>query len=191
MGMTTGKDTSLTNLKRLQNESTIQLLGYEESPGYSKQRYHICGLNLWSQSQAVGAQIRVRGPKTVGASRIVEDEMKNTLKMKHPPRREDPKLHRYEDPPESLGLRLLHEGRLAKACSDIAYVTGHSIFVEDSCNERLAVTLTRDGFLDQREQCSVCSDDTEKGYERSSIVLREGYSQFNDVSSRYLVLKVS
>ncbi|GKA75139.1 retrovirus-related pol polyprotein from transposon TNT 1-94 [Tanacetum coccineum] len=42
----------------------------------------------------VGAQIRVRGPKTVGASRIVEDEMKNTLKTKHPPRREAPRLHR-------------------------------------------------------------------------------------------------
>ncbi|GJW39530.1 retrovirus-related pol polyprotein from transposon TNT 1-94 [Tanacetum coccineum] len=62
--------------------------------------------SIYGARAQVGAQIRVRGPKTVGASRIVEDEMKNTLKMKHPPRREDPKLHRYEDPPESLGLRL-------------------------------------------------------------------------------------
>ncbi|GJT04801.1 retrovirus-related pol polyprotein from transposon TNT 1-94 [Tanacetum coccineum] len=35
-----GKDTSLTHLK---------LSGYEESPGYPKQRYYICGLDLWSQ----------------------------------------------------------------------------------------------------------------------------------------------
>nr|GEV12989.1 putative laccase [Tanacetum cinerariifolium] len=35
-----GKDTSLTHLK---------LSRYEESPGYPKQRYHIYGLDLWSQ----------------------------------------------------------------------------------------------------------------------------------------------
>ncbi|GKE64556.1 hypothetical protein Tco_1518717 [Tanacetum coccineum] len=29
--------------------SAIQLSGYEESPGYPKQRYHICRLDLWSQ----------------------------------------------------------------------------------------------------------------------------------------------
>ncbi|GKC57330.1 retrovirus-related pol polyprotein from transposon TNT 1-94, partial [Tanacetum coccineum] len=29
--------------------SAIQLSGYEELPGYPKQRYHICGLDLWSQ----------------------------------------------------------------------------------------------------------------------------------------------
>ncbi|GJX06598.1 hypothetical protein Tco_0194530 [Tanacetum coccineum] len=32
----------------------------------------------------VGAQIRVRGLKTVGSSRIVDDQMKNTLKTEHP-----------------------------------------------------------------------------------------------------------
>ncbi|GKD04590.1 hypothetical protein Tco_1179564 [Tanacetum coccineum] len=36
----------------------------------------------------------------VGASRIVEDQMKNTLKTEHPQRREASRLHRYEDPPE-------------------------------------------------------------------------------------------
>ncbi|GKD25669.1 hypothetical protein Tco_1231883 [Tanacetum coccineum] len=40
----------------------------------------------------------------MGASRIVEDQIKNTLKMEHPPRREALRLHRYEDPPESPGL---------------------------------------------------------------------------------------
>ncbi|GKE34004.1 hypothetical protein Tco_1453326 [Tanacetum coccineum] len=60
---------------------------------------------IYGARAQVGAQIRVRGPKTVGASRIVKDQMKNTLKMEHPPRREAPRLHMYEDPPESLGLR--------------------------------------------------------------------------------------
>ncbi|GJT97233.1 retrovirus-related pol polyprotein from transposon TNT 1-94 [Tanacetum coccineum] len=41
----------------------------------------------------------------MGASRIVEDQIKNTLKMEHPPRREALRLHRYEDPPESPGLQ--------------------------------------------------------------------------------------
>nr|GFB64781.1 hypothetical protein [Tanacetum cinerariifolium] len=48
----------------------------------------------------VGTQIRVRGPKIVGASRTVEDQMKNTLKTKHLTRMKAPRLHRYEDPPE-------------------------------------------------------------------------------------------
>ncbi|GKB38613.1 retrovirus-related pol polyprotein from transposon TNT 1-94, partial [Tanacetum coccineum] len=62
--------------------------------------------------------IRVRGPKTVGASRIVEDQMKNTLKTEHPPIREAPRLYRYEDPPESPGLRKdYQQGRMHhKAC---------------------------------------------------------------------------
>ncbi|GKD07177.1 retrovirus-related pol polyprotein from transposon TNT 1-94, partial [Tanacetum coccineum] len=42
----------------------------------------------------VGAQIRVRGLKTVGASRIVEDHMKKTLKTEHSPRREALRLHK-------------------------------------------------------------------------------------------------
>ncbi|GJW36850.1 putative ribonuclease H-like domain-containing protein [Tanacetum coccineum] len=45
----------------------------------------------------VGAQIRVRGSKTIGASRIVEHQIKNTLKTEHPAKREAPRLykHRY------------------------------------------------------------------------------------------------
>ncbi|GKA06930.1 retrovirus-related pol polyprotein from transposon TNT 1-94 [Tanacetum coccineum] len=42
----------------------------------------------------------------MGASRIVEDQTKKTLKTEHPLRREAPRLHSYEDPPESPGLRL-------------------------------------------------------------------------------------
>ncbi|GJZ71873.1 retrovirus-related pol polyprotein from transposon TNT 1-94 [Tanacetum coccineum] len=57
----------------------------------------------------VGAQIRVRGPKIVGASRIVDDQIKNTLNTEYPPRREAPRLHKYEDPPESPGLWVKEE----------------------------------------------------------------------------------
>nr|GEW37856.1 hypothetical protein [Tanacetum cinerariifolium] len=90
-----GNDTSLVHLK---------VFGwYEESPGYPKQIYHICGLNLWARAWIefskslrahVGAQIRVRGPKTVGASRIVEDQMNKTVKTKYSPGREAPRFHR-------------------------------------------------------------------------------------------------
>nr|GEU29318.1 retrovirus-related Pol polyprotein from transposon TNT 1-94 [Tanacetum cinerariifolium] len=40
----------------------------------------------------------------LGASRIVEDQMKKTLKTEHSPRREALRLHMYEDPPESPRL---------------------------------------------------------------------------------------
>nr|GEW90472.1 hypothetical protein [Tanacetum cinerariifolium] len=59
------------------------------------------------KDQVVRAQIRVRGPKTMGASRIVEDQIRKTLKTEHPSRREAPRLHSYKDPPESLGLWLV------------------------------------------------------------------------------------
>ncbi|GKC53799.1 retrovirus-related pol polyprotein from transposon TNT 1-94 [Tanacetum coccineum] len=36
------------------------------------------------------------GSKKIGASRILEDQMKKTLKTEHPPRREALKLHRYK-----------------------------------------------------------------------------------------------
>ncbi|GJT55166.1 hypothetical protein Tco_0990220 [Tanacetum coccineum] len=48
----------------------------------------------------------MRGLKTARASRIVEDQMKNTLKTEHPSWRESSRLHMYEDPPDSLGLQL-------------------------------------------------------------------------------------
>ncbi|GJZ79854.1 ribonuclease H-like domain, reverse transcriptase, RNA-dependent DNA polymerase [Tanacetum coccineum] len=47
---------------------------------------------------------RVTGPKIVGASKIVEDQMKKTLKTEHPPRREAPRIHKYKDPSESQRL---------------------------------------------------------------------------------------
>ncbi|GKD69285.1 retrovirus-related pol polyprotein from transposon TNT 1-94 [Tanacetum coccineum] len=61
----------------------------------------------------VGVQIRVIGPKIVGASKTVEDQMKKTLKTKHSLRREAPRLHKYDDPLESPGLRVKeeHDGR--------------------------------------------------------------------------------
>ncbi|GKD68434.1 hypothetical protein Tco_1322524 [Tanacetum coccineum] len=50
----------------------------------------------------VEAQIRVRGPKAVGASRIVEDQMKKTLKIEHSLRRKAPRLHRSLEYKESV-----------------------------------------------------------------------------------------
>ncbi|GJU93870.1 retrovirus-related pol polyprotein from transposon TNT 1-94 [Tanacetum coccineum] len=49
--------------------------------------------------------MRVRGSKTVRASRIVEDHTKKTLKTEHPLGKEASRLHSYEDPPESPRLR--------------------------------------------------------------------------------------
>ncbi|GKE72749.1 retrovirus-related pol polyprotein from transposon TNT 1-94 [Tanacetum coccineum] len=37
---------------------------------------------------------------------LMEDQMKNTLKTENPPRREAPRLHRYEDLPESPRLQI-------------------------------------------------------------------------------------
>nr|GEV07896.1 hypothetical protein [Tanacetum cinerariifolium] len=63
------------------------------------------GLSLKKSLRAqVGAQIRVRVLKTIGASRIVEDQMKKTLKTEHSPRREALRLHMFEYPPESSGI---------------------------------------------------------------------------------------
>ncbi|GJR85874.1 hypothetical protein Tco_0209885 [Tanacetum coccineum] len=78
-------------------------------------------LHLWTRFIELGAQIRVRGPETVGASRIVEDQMKKTLKIEYPLRREAPRLHSYEDPLESPRLRytksLIHLVKNLKVCS--------------------------------------------------------------------------
>ncbi|GJR30942.1 hypothetical protein Tco_1107174 [Tanacetum coccineum] len=60
----------------------------------------------------VGAEIRVRGPITVGASRIVEDQMKKTLETKHPLRMEAPRVHMYEGPTKSPGLKAFLCGSL-------------------------------------------------------------------------------
>nr|GEX30765.1 retrovirus-related Pol polyprotein from transposon TNT 1-94 [Tanacetum cinerariifolium] len=52
----------------------------------------------------------------MGASRIVDDQMKNTQKTEHPPMREAPRLHMYEDPSESPRLYYQQERRHHKAC---------------------------------------------------------------------------
>ncbi|GKB45873.1 hypothetical protein Tco_0896626 [Tanacetum coccineum] len=51
----------------------------------------------------------VKGPKTVRASRIVEDHIKKTMKTEHPSRREAPRLHSYKDSSESPGIRVKEE----------------------------------------------------------------------------------
>ncbi|GJZ70363.1 retrovirus-related pol polyprotein from transposon TNT 1-94, partial [Tanacetum coccineum] len=60
---------------------------------------------LIQKSQSPGGSSDTsEGSKTVRASRIVEDQMKNTLKKEHPPRKKALRLHKYEDPLESRGL---------------------------------------------------------------------------------------
>nr|GEW76859.1 retrovirus-related Pol polyprotein from transposon TNT 1-94 [Tanacetum cinerariifolium] len=107
-----GKDTSLTHLKVFGYDSCIKVKDVcgeamkctFTGSGSDEMRYSF--RDTKSHQSPVEAQIRVRGLKTVGASKIVEDQMKNTLKTEHPPRWEALILHRYEDPPESPELQL-------------------------------------------------------------------------------------
>ncbi|GJR31910.1 Toll/interleukin-1 receptor domain-containing protein [Tanacetum coccineum] len=106
-----GKDTSLTHLKAAAQMKCDTAFGIRRVTRLSEAEIS----HLWTrfiependsivaehgssseftQRAQVGAQIRVRGPKTVRVSRIVEDQMKNTLKTEHPPRREALRLHR-------------------------------------------------------------------------------------------------
>ncbi|GKB44148.1 retrovirus-related pol polyprotein from transposon TNT 1-94 [Tanacetum coccineum] len=52
-----------------------------------------------------GSSDMSEGFENSGSLEIVEDHMKKTLKTEHPPRREAPRLHMYEDPLESPGLQ--------------------------------------------------------------------------------------
>ncbi|GJS25624.1 putative RNA-directed DNA polymerase [Tanacetum coccineum] len=63
--------------------------------------------------------------------------MKNTLKTEYPARREAPRLHRYEDPPESPWLRRHH-----KACGCLEEQDGNKGY-----KDRLVVK----GFQQKRE----------------------------------------
>ncbi|GKD89890.1 hypothetical protein Tco_1365397, partial [Tanacetum coccineum] len=119
----------------------------------------------------VEAQIRVWGPKIVGASRIVEDQMKKTMKTENSPRREASRLHMYEGPTKSPGLQFL-ERKALRRCSPSWYE--REVEALRSFNWPPSELMTEDGVLPERER--------ERERER-------GYSQFNDVSSRYLVSK--
>nr|GEY73341.1 retrovirus-related Pol polyprotein from transposon TNT 1-94 [Tanacetum cinerariifolium] len=86
-----GKDTSLTHLK-----ATAQTK--------CDTAFEIRRVTKLFEAD-VDSNYEARGPKIVGASRIVEDQMKNTLKTEHLTRMEAPRLHMYEDPPESPRLQ--------------------------------------------------------------------------------------
>ncbi|GJX25936.1 retrovirus-related pol polyprotein from transposon TNT 1-94 [Tanacetum coccineum] len=92
-----GKDTSLANIKVFGYDSFVKVKD-------------VCGeamkYLIYVARAQVAAQIRVRGSKTVGALRIVEDQIKKTLKIEHSLRREAPRLHEYEGPLESPRLQL-------------------------------------------------------------------------------------
>ncbi|GKE13324.1 retrovirus-related pol polyprotein from transposon TNT 1-94, partial [Tanacetum coccineum] len=122
-----GKDTSLTHLKVFGCDSFVKVKDvYREAmkctfigSSSDKVRYSfqdtkshevirsrdITFMDLIYEASPGGSLDISEGSKTVEALRIVEDQMKNTLKTEHPARREALRLHRYEDPPESLGLR--------------------------------------------------------------------------------------
>ncbi|GKD35768.1 hypothetical protein Tco_1251277 [Tanacetum coccineum] len=51
-------------------------------------------------------RLRVRGPKQWGASRIVEDQMRNTLKTEHPPRSDGLRVSIENGEPESFSEAL-------------------------------------------------------------------------------------
>ncbi|GJZ50418.1 retrovirus-related pol polyprotein from transposon TNT 1-94 [Tanacetum coccineum] len=65
------------------------------------------GLSLAITQSLSGNSDTSEGSKIVGASRMVEDQMKKTMKTEHPLRREAPRLHSYKDLSESPGLRLV------------------------------------------------------------------------------------
>nr|GEU48997.1 putative reverse transcriptase domain-containing protein [Tanacetum cinerariifolium] len=68
------------------------------------------GLIQTSHKARVGAQIRVRDSKTVGALWMVEDQIKKTLMIKHHPKRKASKLHRYQEAQATVVLRVRDEG---------------------------------------------------------------------------------
>ncbi|GJX52652.1 hypothetical protein Tco_0281021 [Tanacetum coccineum] len=112
--------------------------------------------SIYRARAQVGDQIRVRGSKIVEALRIVEDQMKKTLKTEHSLRREASRLHRYKDPPENSWNE--------EPCRDVHQVGDEKeVKVLRSFNWHPRELITDDGVLPER-----------------------GYSQFNDVSSGYL-----
>ncbi|GKC75035.1 hypothetical protein Tco_1125809, partial [Tanacetum coccineum] len=84
-----GKDTSLAHLKATAQMKCYKAFGIRRVTRLSEAEIS----HLWT-----------RFIEPIGALRTVEDQMKNSLKMKHPLRREVLRLHRYEDLLESPGL---------------------------------------------------------------------------------------
>nr|GEY24520.1 retrovirus-related Pol polyprotein from transposon TNT 1-94 [Tanacetum cinerariifolium] len=82
-----------------------------------------------------GSSDTVRSPKTVRASRIVEDHMKKTLKTKHPSMREASKLHMYQGPAKSprlwLVLSVIASGDLHPEQLDVKTTILHGDLDED------------------------------------------------------------
>ncbi|GKB17090.1 retrovirus-related pol polyprotein from transposon TNT 1-94, partial [Tanacetum coccineum] len=156
-----------------------------------------------------GSSDTSEGSKIVGASRIVEDQMKNTLKTKHPTRREASRLHKYEDPPESPWLKI----SAGKKASQSLWM--FMVKEEQDGSKRYKARLMVKGFCHKRwvdyneifslvVKMTTISDVYQVGDEREVEVLRSfnwplselitddglllerGYSQFNDISSGYL-----
>nr|GEW19845.1 retrovirus-related Pol polyprotein from transposon TNT 1-94 [Tanacetum cinerariifolium] len=125
-----------------------------------------------------GSSNMSEGLKTVRASKIVEDQIKKTLKTEHSPRREAPRLHMYEDPPESPRLhkesvqwkKAINEEMVSleknQTCSLVRISVGNKasqrlwMFKEPSCVGALNDTSTQhksEGFQSaEKEENLVC-----------------------------------
>ncbi|GJT75151.1 retrovirus-related pol polyprotein from transposon TNT 1-94 [Tanacetum coccineum] len=94
-----GKEVSLAHLRAMAQMRWDIAFGIQRVIRLSEAEISHLIRTLYMEPRAqVGAQMRVRGPKIVGASRIVEDQMKKTLKTKHPLRREAPRLYKNGEP---------------------------------------------------------------------------------------------
>ncbi|GKB05319.1 hypothetical protein Tco_0833514 [Tanacetum coccineum] len=162
----------------------------------------------------------------LGALQDSGNQMKNTQKTDHPPTREAPRLHRYEDPLESPGLQAsgfqgLKKSRMASKGTRLELVdlkgfpteNGRTLLVpglrhgrvhkpkwqlplvfemKNRCSEKHVLRYSRQ-FGDERE-VEVLRNFNRPPSElitEDGVLPEKGYSQFNDVSSGYLVSKVS
>nr|GEX55844.1 phospholipase-like protein [Tanacetum cinerariifolium] len=130
------------------------------------------GLSLEITQSAGGSSDTSEGPKTMGASRIVEDQMKNTLKMEHPLRKEASRFYRYEDPPESPGLRLASNQSSNSSASTNPNTKGRNRRHPKPRIENLDLddpTDTIGTMADQRTMAQLLQAPTE-GYEDAIVV---------------------
>ncbi|GKB42109.1 hypothetical protein Tco_0887051 [Tanacetum coccineum] len=122
-----GKDTSLTHLKVFGCDSFVKVKDVCEEAmkctfigngsdeiqySFRNTKSHhvirsrdITFMDSIHEASPGGSSDTSEGSEDSGSFEDSEDQMNNTLKTEHPPRREALTLHRYKDPPESPGLR--------------------------------------------------------------------------------------
>ncbi|GJY86516.1 hypothetical protein Tco_0500542 [Tanacetum coccineum] len=110
----------------------------------------------------------------------MEDHMKKILKMEHPPRREALRLHR------SKNNRIAAKDSSTEATVDDMFVADSDMaeFNKPKCWAKLVRVLINEGSFPLLRILGTKS--------LAEMFTRErGYSQFDDVSSGYLISKVS